>query len=57
MFSVRVLQIALIMLNECSNVKIEWIVSAALAMCIRNGKSVSTHDIDDDVDNDVRGPD
>ena len=31
-------------------------VKAALAMCFRNGKSVSSHDIDNDVDNDVRGP-
>ena len=32
-------------------------VNAALAMCIRNGKSVLTNNIDGDVDNDVRGPD
>ena len=30
-------------------------VKTALAMCIRNGKSVSRHNID--VDNDVQGPD
>ena len=30
-------------------------VKAALAICIRNGKSVLTQDID--VDNDVRSPD
>ena len=48
------------MINECSKVKniVDLLhVCAALAMCIRNGKSVSTHDIDDNVDNDVRGPD
>ena len=50
------------MLNECSNVKnrVDLLhVNAVLAMCIRNGKSVTvlTHGIDDDVDNDVRGLD
>ena len=45
------------MLNKYSNVNIEWIycmhVNTALTMCIRNGKSVSTHNIDCD----VHGPD
>ena len=57
--STRVLQIPLIILNKCSNVNIEWIygmLKLHCTICIRNGKSVSTHDINDDVDNDVHCP-